>query len=92
MNLLERVERLERRAEKLLKNPAKQVAPIRLRKPAEIVVVLEEQMNAVRGARGLDQLETAREVRSLAQLSLRAMESEADGGDSGANMLNGLSE
>ena len=71
MNLVKRVEYLESRP--LLRVVPPEPAP--LDSPADVLALLEEQMNALRADPLVDSAEKARTLGFLAGLALRAMES-----------------
>jgi hypothetical protein len=75
MNLPRRVDRIEARADELLRVRAVRVPePIALDMPADVLSLLAEQVNAVRADRQADPLDQARTLGFLATVALRTME------------------
>ena len=68
MNLVRRVESLE-----LLRRRMVPPEPVPLDKPADVLVVLAEQVAAVRADVGADPTERARTITGLSAVALRAM-------------------
>ena len=71
MNLVRRVQDLEARAAAL----RDVMTPVPLDSPADVLALIEEQVNAVRSDPFTDPTERARTLGLLAGLSLRAMDS-----------------
>jgi hypothetical protein len=72
MNLMRRVQTLEQRS---LVIRAAAAEPVPLDSPADVLGLLTEQVNKVRGDPFIDPVERARTVGLLAALALRAMDS-----------------
>jgi hypothetical protein len=75
MLLPTKISQLERHAQKVRNGSTAPAAePISLNEPADVLALISEQINAVRAAPGVDPLNRARTLRSLAALALRAMQ------------------
>jgi hypothetical protein len=72
MNLVKRVQTLEQR---MLAMKTVMATPTVLQQPADVLALLEEQVNAVRADPLSDPTERARTIGLLAGLALRAMDS-----------------
>ena len=75
MLLPTKISQLERHAQKVRNASTAPVAePISLKEPTDVLGLISEQVQAVRAAAGVDPLNRARTLRSLAALALRAMQ------------------
>jgi hypothetical protein len=78
MNAQRRLEQIERQARQIAeRGPASSsaVAPISIKAPADVILVLAEQMNVARADLAADPLDRARTIGMLGSVLLRAMDS-----------------